>query len=180
MKAPLPTAEQLERLPIRALVAYAARTARCASLQLRGIVADDILDTALRLVEAVSTTRLISEIDPVSVVCAGERVAASYANVTIAKKSAQRFRMVLSVVQATLTAMYAQLAIENTDGSRHQMARAAEAAQRTAHPIEYIRGKTGTAARKATREDYAILFRRYGEHRQVVIGEPVDCFEEED
>src|SRR5262249_2862293 len=76
----LPTADQLSRLPLRALVAYAARNARRRSYELRGIVADQVLDDVLKLIELVSTADSISELDKPSVIRAAERVAAAYAN----------------------------------------------------------------------------------------------------
>src|SRR5437868_1404173 len=94
MSLSLPTAEQLGRLPLRAVVAYAARTARRLSSELRGIVADQILDDLLKLVELVATTDPVSKVDKASLIRAAERVAAAYADTPDSLKSVARFRIV--------------------------------------------------------------------------------------
>lgn len=179
MKAALPTALELEKLPIRAVVAYAARTARRVSSEFRGIVADDILDDALRHVDSVSMTHHLGEVDPASVITASERVIAAYVAAPASMKSVEKFRMLFSLVHAALTAMNALLAASNPSIARHQMERAAHAAQRAARPLESLSGEAATAAREAARRDYDILLRKYGEHDEVIIGDPVNCFDDE-
>src|SRR5258707_187438 len=110
MSVSLPTVEQLERLPLRAVVAYAARTARRLSSELRGIVTDELLDELLVLVELVSTTNLISEVDWASVIRAAERVTGAYAAAPDSLKSLKKFRIVFSLGHAAEAAMFALLA----------------------------------------------------------------------
>lgn len=179
MNAPLPTAKELEKLPMRAVVAYAARTARRVSSELRGIVADDILDDALRLVDTVSTTYLIGEVDQASVIRAGERVAAAYAAAPDGMKSIDKFYLVFSLIQAALAATSAIEAALNPSSARHQMKSAAQEAQRAVRPIEALSSGAASAATEAARRDYDILLRKYGEHDEVVIGDPIDCFDDD-
>lgn len=176
MNSPLPTVKDLEKLPLRAVVAYAARTACRISAEFRGIVADDVLDDALRLVDIVSTTHHLDEVDPASVIRASERVVAAYESAPASLQSVEKFRMLFSLVHAALAAMYALLAAVDPDNARHQMERAAQAAQRAVRPIEALNSEAASAASEAARRDYDILLREYGEHNEVVIGTPIECF----
>jgi hypothetical protein len=179
MNAPLPTAQELERLPVRAVVAYAARAARRISSQLRGIVADELLDDALRLSQSLSTTDAIGEVDSASVVAAAERVAGAYANAPATLQSPTRFFMVTSLTHAALATMYAALAADDPGYARHNMKRAAENAERATRPINALSSEDADLAMEAARRDYQVLLRAYGEHEEVVIGEPVVCFDSE-
>lgn len=176
MNAPLPTVKQLEKLPMRAIVAYAARTARRVSAEFRGIVPDHILDDALRLVESVSTTHLIGEVDQASVIRASERVVAAYVDAPAGMKSQEKNRMLFSLVQAALAAIHALEAAVDPSNACYQMKRASEAAQRAVRPIEALSSGAASAASEAARRDYEILLREYGEHDEVVFGDPVECF----
>jgi hypothetical protein len=179
MPCSLPTAEELEKLSLRAVVVFAARTARRISSELRGVVPDHLLDDALRLAEAVATRDLIAEIDPASVVSAAERVAAGYADSPTAVQSPKRFSIVFALIHTALAAMYAILAAKDPNNARHQMRRAAENAQRAIRPIKALDSKVADIAIEAARQDYEILLREYGEHEDVVIGEAIHCFDTE-
>jgi hypothetical protein len=178
MNASLPTAMELERFPMRAVVAYAARTARRVSAEFRGIVADDILDDALRLVDSVTTTHLLGEIDWASVVRASERVVAAYDAAPAGMQSIEKDFLMFSVVQAALAAMHALLAAADPSNARHQMKRAATAAQRAVAPIQALSSGAASSAREGARRDYEILLQEYGEHDEVIIGDPVSCFDQ--
>jgi hypothetical protein len=179
MNAPLPTARELEKLPLRALVVYAARTARRLSQDLRGVVSDEILDDALRLIETVSTAEPLGVVDKAAVIRAAERVAGAYADAPDDLKSAERFRIVFSVGHAAETAMFALLAATDPSGAPHWLKDAADEAERAVRALEVLGGGGASAAREAARRDYDILVRKYGKHEEVVIGDPVDHFEDE-
>lgn len=179
MSVSLPTVEQLEKLPLRAVVAYAARTARRLSSELRGIIADEILDGVLELVELVSTTDLIGEVDKASVIRAAERVAAAYADAPDRLKSLEKFRIVFSLGHAAEAAMFALLAATDQVNASDDRRLAAEEAHHAVRPIDVLGRKAAGAAMQAARLDYEILLGEYGEHEQVVIGEPVRCFDTE-
>jgi hypothetical protein len=179
MNVLLPTAEQLEKLPMRAVIAYAARTAHRVSSEFRGIVADDILDDALRQVDIVSTTHLLREVDPASVITANERVIAAYVTAPASMKSVEKFQLLFSLVHAALSAMNVLLAVANSSSARHQMNRAAQEALRTVRPLETATFETASAMIDAAKRDYELLLRKYGEHDEVVIGDPIDCFDED-
>lgn len=177
MNASLPTAEQLEKLTMRAVSAYAARTAHRVSAEFRGIVADDIIDDALRQVDSVSTPDLIGEVDHASVIRASERVVIAYEAAPAAMKSIERFHLLFSLIHSALAAMYVLFATDDPSNARHQMKRAARAAQRAVRPINFLGSEVVSAMTEAARRDYEILLQEYGEHDEVIIGEPVNCFE---
>jgi hypothetical protein len=176
----LPTVEELEKLPMRAVVAYAARTARRVRSELRGIVGDDILEEALRLVETVTTSGQIGRLDSAAVITASERVASAYADASDDMKSPAKFLLVFCFVQAALCAMYVIDAAVDPSNARHQMKSAAEAAKRAVAPIEALDAVASDAARNAARRDYEKLLAEYGAHDEAVIGPPVYCFDDLD
>jgi hypothetical protein len=173
----LPTAKELEKLPLRAVVAYAARTARRLSSELRDVVADDILEEALRLVDTVTVADPIIQVDPASVVRASENVTSAYEAAPGDMKSVVKLRMVFSLAHAALAAMYAVLAAEDRSHARHNMKRAAEDAQRAIRPVNALTSNAASLAAQAARRDYDVLLQEYGEHEEVIIGEPVHCFD---
>lgn len=179
MNDSLPTVEELEKLPLRAVVAYAARTARRLSEELRGIVADDILDDALRLIDTVSTTYHVGEIDKASVIRAAGRIATAYAAAPADLKSAEKFLVVFSMTHAAEAAMFALLAAAEPGNAVRWRKDAVEEAQRTVCCIRVLSSEAAPAARKAARRDYEIMLQAYGEHDEVVLGNPVDCFGDE-
>ncbi len=176
MNGALPTAEELERLPVRAVITYATRTARRISLGLRGIVADDIVDNALRLAEAVSTADIIAELEPASIILASERVVAAYAEAPNSLKSKDNFLILFSLAHVAMAAMHAILAAQYSGRARYQMGQVALEVKKTVDLIYVLGEKAAAIAREAARHDYDTLFREYGEHDEVVIGEPIDCF----
>ena len=179
MNVTLPTAEQLERLPLRAVVAYAARIARRLSSELRGIVADELLDDALRLIESVSTIDLVNEVDKSSLIRAAERVVAAYADASESLKSVESFRVVFSLGHAAEAAMFAVLAATDPENASDNRKLAVDEALYAVRPINALSGSAANAAMEAARQDYELLLQEYGEHDELIIGEPVVCFDKE-
>jgi len=173
VSALLPTAKELEKLPLRAVVAYAANNAHRVTSQLRGIVPDDILDDAFRLIDNVATVPLIAELDQASIIRASERVVAAYAGAQEGMKSVQMHRTLFSLVQAALAATHAVQAAADPENAQYQMARAAVAAVRGARPAETLGGEMAIAAVNAGRRDYDALLRQYGQRDEVVVGDPI-------
>lgn len=161
MKTALPTVEELEKLPMRAVVAYAAKTAHRISLVFRGIIADDILDDALRQIDSVSMPYLLGDVDPASVITASERVIAAYVSAPASMKSLEKFKLLFCLVHAALAAMNSLLAAANPSNAHHQMKRAALAAQRAVHPLESLGTEEASTMIEAARQDYDILLREY-------------------
>jgi hypothetical protein len=175
----LPTAEQLEKLPLRAIVAYAARNARRLSSKLRGIVPDQVLDEVLQLMESVSTFNPIGEVDKRAVTRSAERITSAYVDAPEDLKSLKTFRIVFALSHAATTAAFALIAAADPVRANPERKVAAEEAQQTVRPIDVLQKKAADAARSAARRDYDILVREYGEHEEVVVGEPIHCFDSE-
>ena len=174
MNAILPTSEDLTKLPLRAIVAYAVRTARRISFELRGVVAEHLMDELLCLVETALTTESIAGADKTLVLVAADHVAAAFTAAPVSVQSAEKALLIFSLVQASLTAMHAVLAVEDSKNARSHAKKAAECAQKTASPIKSLGNET---ALQAAQQDYASLVRAYGEHDDIVLGEPVHCFD---
>jgi hypothetical protein len=174
MSVALPTVEQLAQLPLRAVVAYAARNAQRLSVELRGVVPNESFDKLLDLIASVSTTD-VNELDWGSVIRAAEELAAAYAAAPAPSKSLAKLRVVFALGHAAETAMFAILAARNPKFARD----AAEEAHQTVRHIGAIFPRTAVeAAKKAARQDFNDLLREYGAHAKVVIGDPVRCFDE--
>ncbi len=178
MRASLPTAEELEKLPMRAVVAYAARAARRLSRALRGIVADHILDDALRHIESVATATVVPELEQLHVINAARRVIDAYDEASpLAAESPEKFVILFSFLQAAIAATHAIEAAANPGSAGDRMKRLARAAVLAVRPINALGKSAARSATEAACEDYELLLSVYGRHDDVELGEPVRCFE---
>jgi|GEM_PF-5157672 len=173
----LPSAKQLQKLPLRAVVAYAARNARRLSSELRGMIADEVLDDLLQQVESVFSTDRIGNPDEPSIVRTAERLAAAYEDTPDSLKSPGKFRIVFCLGHAATAAELALVAASHPENASFEREQAADEAERTARPIEVLSTKDANAAMEAARQDYETLLREYGQYENVVIGGPVRCFD---
>jgi hypothetical protein len=174
MNIDLPEVEELEKLTMRAAIAYAARVSRRLRPALQGVVASDLIDDVLGLVENVSTMNCISNVDRGLIITAAQRVVEAYAAAPITATSREKSLIVFSLVQSALAATNVIEAAVNPERSRDCMKRVASQAQRAARPIEALDDVAASAASEAARRDYSALLQVYGEHDNVTIGEPVD------
>jgi hypothetical protein len=173
----LPTPEQLEKLPLRAVVSYAARNALRLSSKLRGIVANKVVNQLLHLVKEVSTTDLICEVDKALVIRAAEQLASAYADAPDKSKSIETFRVVFSLGHAAQAALFAILAITEPMVASDYRKLASEEAHYVVRPIGVFRKRDAKVLMAAAIHDYNTLLRAYGEHTDVVEGMPVTCFD---
>lgn len=174
----LPTSEELERLPMRAVVAYAARTTRRLCLTLRNVIPDEILDETLQLLEALPNADLVRDVAPGSIMDAATRVTDAYMNAPENVKSRGRFLVVFAVGHAAMAAEHLLQAALYPSEARYQMKRVATEAQRTVRLIGVLEKEAAPKAAQAACQDYEILLRTYGQHDQVRIGDSVDCFDQ--
>jgi hypothetical protein len=179
MSTRLPTAEDLERLPLRAIVAYAARAARRIGPELQTVVADVLIQDVLRLVDSALTPESITGGDKTLVVVMAERLAAAFVEAPVSAQTVVKASLVFSLVQAALAAMHAVLAVDDPSNARRHIKRAAKCAQKAVCPVKSLNGNAVDLAIQAARRDYEVLLREYGEHEDVVLGEPVDCLDAE-
>jgi hypothetical protein len=87
--------------------------------------------------------------------------------------------MVFSLTHAAEAAMFVLLAATDPENARSYVKNAAEESQRAVRPIEILNSGDAMKMTEAARKDYDTLLRKYGEHDEVVIGDPVDCFDDE-
>ena len=175
MTRPLPTANELERLPLRAVVAYAARSVRRLSAELRGLVADDIVENVLTQVDAVCTYYFLGELDQSALYSAAADVAGAMSTITPPAK----IIIGLSLTRLATAASMVIEAAEDATRADRCMARAAKRAEKAVQAIKALDDAAAATASAAAREDYEILLREYGPQNEVVIGDPVDCFDGE-
>lgn len=161
---------------MRAVVAYAARTARRLSWQLEGIVPQDLLEELLGAVDSVWMTCCTDDAYVRRLVGGVQRIVTAYSTAPAGMKSLSKFRILFSLVHATFAAMDAIQAAAAPARASHRMKRLARAAHRAVRPIHALTNSALRAALSAAREDYEILLKRYGEHEEVTVGDAVDCF----
>jgi hypothetical protein len=102
MNASLPVAKDLEKLPMRAVLAYAARSARRCSSELRGAVADELLQNALAHIETTSTIEVIGDFNPVSLASVIRPIINAFASAPDDVKSREKSCAVFSLQTAGL------------------------------------------------------------------------------
>jgi hypothetical protein len=171
----LPTESELAGLPLRAIVAYAARTARRVSKQFRGIIPDEVLDETLARIDCVWKESVVKDTDSAAIANAAYRVATVYSETPAERRSDTHFFLLFSLVQAAIAASAVADAIHDSR-VMSSAKRVAGQAERAVRPIKALSGGEREAAFGAAFRDYETLLKRYGAQEVVVIGEPVDCF----
>jgi hypothetical protein len=173
----LPTAEELKRLTMRAVVAYTARTARRLSSAFRGLVPDQVVDDALRYLEHVAVANSVHDINQAEIIHAAERLVAAYEAAPDNVKSIKKFYIVFSFVQAAVAATHAVEAFQHPEKAEYEMRQLVSAAEHAIRPIRALEESAAASATEAARNDYAVLIKLYGSHDKVEFGEAIDCFD---
>jgi hypothetical protein len=179
MSVDLPTAKELERLPLRALVAYATRSLKRLRPELRGAVDDHIVDRLIADADAVCTDPLIGHLNNAEIT----RTAAQLVEAMTAIDSRQKMMIALAFTRLATAAEMVIETVKYPTTARRCITRAADAVQKAVHVVELLadseRVKMSGAIR-AARRDYEVLLEAYGEHDTVLIGDPVTCFGEDE
>jgi len=171
----LPSAEQLQRLPLRAVAAYAARAARRVQPAVHGFIDDDIIEGAVSIVETIASAHFLECVDPASVPLAASRVAAAAAD---APRIPEVHLALMAILRALDTAIEVLGTIEAPNRSRYYAGRAAQKAERVARAAADVFDKSAAAAADAAaRTDYDSLVKIFGEHDDVLLGDPIDLSE---
>lgn len=169
----LPSAKQLERLPVRAVLAYAARAARRMSVELRGTVEDETFQEALSIAESVASAARLDQLGAAAGAFAAARVAGTLGAIA----TRQGYLAALSIMDVAGAASNAVLAAVVEKGARESATYVARAAEQAASRFDILEEPMAAAAIQAARRDYEILLRNFGEHEAVVIGDPIDLSE---
>jgi hypothetical protein len=174
----LPTSDQLQILTLRAIAAYAARCGRRAAVVLRGAVDDEVIEAPLRFVERLASVRELDRADEVLALQASGSVVAVMAGLTgVGKLAALCLTRQSGVSVGVFEA--ARSSFEGPD-ARSQAARAARSASKVAVDMVDALEETETPPEdliNAVCRDYQILLTEFGEHENVVLGEPIDLSE---
>jgi hypothetical protein len=175
MNETLPTSKDLEKLPLRAIVAYAARTARRVSTALRGLIPDEVLDNVLDRTDQVFQTPFLSDIDLSSLSYA---VADLYGALSKTRNAGDGHVAGLCISRsATVAKELVGIGLDPWRANSH-VCRVANKAELAVSTIDVLY-KGATEAIAAANRDYEILLNTYGVHEQAIIGDPVDCFVDE-
>jgi hypothetical protein len=171
MTTALPTAKELEGLPLRAIAAYTARTSRRLSAGLRGLVADKVLDDVLSRVDALWKNRNAGNADVGSLMRA---VADLYGAVSVVPNLSAHIVVICMSRAAQVANELVRAERDPSRAGRYQR-RAAKKAEKVVNAIKDL-DIVPTEAFVAARRDYEVLLNTYGVHNDVLIGDSVDCF----
>jgi hypothetical protein len=173
----LPDAKQLERLTLRAIVAYARRAARHSAVVLRGSLEHDLVEAALRIAENFTVSPVV---DPLGTAINAASAAASITGAMprLATRESKIAALCLTrVAMATVAACRALNWPADSEQARREAARAAREAANIARAAETTLGAPNARPNvisDAARRDFGILARNFGEHDVVVLGAPID------
>lgn len=168
----LPTADQLERLTLRSIAAYAVRGARRVSVMVLGVLDQDEIDRSFRALETFASTDDINQSDEVDSLNA----AASVARAMVPLRDADAIAALAVFRTASMASnlLGAANKTQPAQFARRGIWRAARAAAGIGRAGEQL---GGAAAIEAARRDYEILRNEFGEHDDIVVGDPVDLSE---
>ena len=169
--AELPAADQLQRLPLRAIVAYAYRSASRVAVALHQDIPSDIVSNALGFAERFVAERDIRLVDAADALLA----AACVAKASEISGSPLIARASLSVTSATESASLAILAaFSDPKNSRGYQAQAAIKAARSARLVDALEEPAAAVALLACLRDFRCFVDVFGEYDTFMFGEPFD------
>ena len=176
MNESLPTASDLEKLPLRAVAAYSARSARRNSTEFRNAISDDrvddFVDDLLDRIDAVwkssnledaNLQRILNAVSDLYEACSAvpDQSAIGFISIGISRAAS----VAIDLVRAT------------SDPSRieHYLQHAVEQAEKSVAVVEMLPHENAAAIIAAC-HDYNVLLNSCGVHEQATIGDPLDCF----
>ena len=169
--ADLPTIEELQKLPLRAIAAYAARAARRVRPVLQGVVDDGLVEEILSIVESVVSAEDLGQIDASSAMFAASRIVGASQSIQI---SDSQILAVMCLVGTARTAYAVLQCVDNPDRESRYVAYAASAAECAAGDYVALDEPAATLAAKAARADYEMFLKTQGQHETVTVGRPID------
>jgi hypothetical protein len=165
-----PASEQLQRLPLRAVVAYASRAARRISASLKGYIPANLIEDTLAVADRFVRESEISADDMVTVLDAAGKVMAAAGQ--LHHPDPEVSRMALSVFAAGMATNYAIQAV--FDRPSRYIPRAAKEAALAGRLADALEEPAATAALDAASRDYELFVAAFGEHDGLVVGDPFD------
>jgi hypothetical protein len=175
----LPSSQELEKLTLRAITAYAVRFARRASVVLAGAADAEVIAAPLRIASKVASEQVLDRSDDAAAARSGAAVAGAMGQLTCGEQAMAALCLVdvAMVVVAVFEAMHSGAKPGWPEGER---ARAAKHASKCAGRAARAIGGNAESVEilEAARAEYAILLKHFGEHQGVDLGEPVDLSDE--
>lgn len=165
----LPSAIEIEKLPLRAIVGYAISCARRLTSELRGIAPAGVVDRALSLAEEVVFAQRPELVNAASILLAGADVAEAASTLETAK---QRLAA-LAVIGATNAAYHAIEGAADPRGLRYNVGFAARAAEGAGRAALILEEQAAACAVRAARKHYECLLKQCGEHEPGRMGDPI-------
>ena len=163
-----PTVDDLGKLPLCALIAYALRAARRLSPLLRGDPTGPIIGEALDLAEAVVSAESIADVDINGLLDATLRIIDALKAVN---DNYDRHTAVFSAFNALRVAWEVVIAASRRILPSVASRLAVNAAGAVARSAELLDDPESARAIEAAHRDFAVLLARFGEQTQVIIGE---------
>lgn len=174
----LPTADQLERLTLRALAVYAERAARRDSVALHRVIDESIVEAPLHILQKVASIRELDWADSVAAPLAASRVLKATAALEAPEMKVAAVCLT-SAARAAMNLLHAARSGTNVDKARYYRRRAAGAAARVADWAAHVLdGEAAARANDAAAHDYEVLMKTCGQHEDVVLGDPIDLSDE--
>jgi hypothetical protein len=171
----LPKAIDLEKLSLRAIVAYAARSAHRLSQHLRGEIDPTIVNRLLSLVNDVCTSESLDKLDASSIATAASAVVGA---VKSGNKSRTTTLIAVSLSRVAMAAFSVLQAARNSSGMHQSLEYAAQQAADSVQAIDVLDENERIAAIEAALRDFDILVQAVGLWEDPLIGNPVDCFDD--
>jgi hypothetical protein len=171
----LPTAQDLEKLPIRAIAAYTSRIAHRVSGQLRGLVPDQVLDCVLDRTEMAWRAPFLHDVDAALLMSA---IAALHGAISGVRHTPEAGLAIVAVSRSATIAYWLVQANDDPLRILYYVRRAAKMAEKVVSIIDTL--YVGEShAKKAAIQDYRRLIDNYAVDDEVTISDLVDCFDDE-
>lgn len=169
----VPTTEELQRLPLRAVAAYAVSSARRVAVHLKDLMSAEVLNDALARSEAILRMSDLPNADRSSLLYA---VSALYGSLSTRDNDPSRDWIGPCLCLARSARAVDCLAEAGRDPSKamKQMERAARFAEAAVRPVKGLRIGEATIG-ELVRRDYGLLVTKCGWHEDVVMGDPDLC-----
>lgn len=172
----LPTAEELKRLSLRAIVAYAFRAACRVRPMLRDSVEDEIIEKALSFGGQIVSAESFDHLNIAQAVD-------NMADITAATIELEPLALRIAARSIRLVAWGAYMVLNVIDSASsserrlRDLERAAKASAAAGRAVCALDEPFRSRAIAATRRDYETLLKEFGVHEEGQMGEPIDASE---
>ena len=164
----IPSSEDLRRLTLRALAAYAAKCARLSAEALRGEISDKVIEAPIDIAERFASVAEINRVDAVTICYAAAGVSNAMSTLASEKYKAA---LCLVALERVVSGVHeaARSGLPPSKWVQTQYDRAIEGTMKIAQwVLQYSKSNHDTI-----RHQYEMLLREYGAHEQITLGTTV-------